>query len=133
MERPDPARTRSLRRSLVFRSRTDEEQMPRLPGTVQDVLAEQVHLWASIEARWRPSSGQSQRPNRTWVSAGQPINGANGQGAWRSAGGQRAAGRDFVLVQAGHRHPRPESPAQHRQMIRFATMRSAAELLRRGR
>jgi ATP-dependent RNA helicase HelY len=37
--------------ALVFQSRTDEEQMPRLPhGRVRDVLAEQVHRWAGIEA-----------------------------------------------------------------------------------
>ena len=37
--------------ALVYSSRTDEEQVPRLPnGRVRDVLAEQVHIWASIEA-----------------------------------------------------------------------------------
>ncbi|MFN8183708.1 MAG: DEAD/DEAH box helicase [Candidatus Nanopelagicales bacterium] len=37
--------------ALVFSSRTDEETVPRLPnGAVRDVLAEQVHRWASIEA-----------------------------------------------------------------------------------
>jgi ATP-dependent RNA helicase HelY len=37
--------------ALVFSSRTDEETVPRLPnGRVRDVLAEQVHLWAGIEA-----------------------------------------------------------------------------------
>ncbi|MEZ5157272.1 MAG: DEAD/DEAH box helicase [Candidatus Nanopelagicales bacterium] len=37
--------------ALVFQARTDEEQVPRLPhGRVRDVLAEQVHIWASIEA-----------------------------------------------------------------------------------
>jgi ATP-dependent RNA helicase HelY len=36
---------------LVFESRTDEETVPRLPhGRVREVLAEQVHLWAGIEA-----------------------------------------------------------------------------------
>ena len=37
--------------ALVFSSRTDEETVPRLPnGRVREVLAEQVHLWAGIEA-----------------------------------------------------------------------------------
>ncbi len=37
--------------ALVFSARTDEETVPRLPnGGVREVLAEQVHLWAAIEA-----------------------------------------------------------------------------------
>ncbi|MFN8127547.1 MAG: DEAD/DEAH box helicase [Candidatus Nanopelagicales bacterium] len=37
--------------ALVFNSRTDEDVVPRLPkGPVREVLAEQVHLWAQIEA-----------------------------------------------------------------------------------
>ncbi|MCU0297875.1 MAG: hypothetical protein MUF33_05060 [Candidatus Nanopelagicales bacterium] len=37
--------------ALVFTSRNDDEQVPRLPnGRIRDVLAEQVHIWASIEA-----------------------------------------------------------------------------------
>lgn len=37
--------------ALVFESRTDEDLTPRLPkGPVRAVLAEQVHIWASIEA-----------------------------------------------------------------------------------
>jgi ATP-dependent RNA helicase HelY len=37
--------------SLVFQSRTDEQAAPRLPkGQVREVLAEQVHIWASVEA-----------------------------------------------------------------------------------
>jgi len=37
--------------ALVYASRTDEERVPRLPnGPVRDVLAQQVHLWAGIEA-----------------------------------------------------------------------------------
>jgi ATP-dependent RNA helicase HelY len=37
--------------ALVFESRTDDDLVPRLPkGRVRDVLAEQVHVWAGIEA-----------------------------------------------------------------------------------
>jgi ATP-dependent RNA helicase HelY len=37
--------------ALVFESRTDDDLVPRLPkGAVREVLAEQVHIWAGIEA-----------------------------------------------------------------------------------
>lgn len=46
-----PAELASAVSALVFESRTDEETAPRLPkGPVRDVLAEQVHVWAGIEA-----------------------------------------------------------------------------------
>ena len=47
----DPPELASCVSALVYQSRTDEETFPRLPGgRVREVLAEQVHIWAAIEA-----------------------------------------------------------------------------------
>jgi ATP-dependent RNA helicase HelY len=46
-----PAELAAAVAAMVFESRTDEDTVPRLPkGAVRDVLAEQVHVWARVEA-----------------------------------------------------------------------------------
>lgn len=46
-----PAELASCVAALVYQSRTEEETVPRLPtGDVREILAEQVHIWAQIEA-----------------------------------------------------------------------------------
>jgi ATP-dependent RNA helicase HelY len=119
--------------ALVFQSRTDEEQMPRLPrGRIRDVLAEQVHLWASIEAletefKVKPTP----EPDLGFCWAAHQW--ANGQGLAQVLAGSELPAGDFVrwCKQVIDTLGQVASAAPAGDPVR-ENARSAADLLRRG-
>ncbi len=128
-----PPELASCAAALVFQSRTDEEQMPRLPrGSVRDVLAEQVHLWASIEAletefKVKPTP----EPDMGFCWAAYAW--ANGQDLGSVLNGSDLPAGDFVrwCKQVIDTLGQVASAASADDPVR-ETARSAADLLRRG-
>ena len=85
------------------------------------MLAEQVHLWASIEAletefKVKPTP----EPDLGFCWAAHQW--ANGRGLAQVLAGSELPAGDFVRWCKGSSTPSAKSPARHRQMIRFATM-----------
>jgi ATP-dependent RNA helicase HelY len=119
--------------ALVFQSRTDEEQMPRLPrGRIREILAEQVHSWARIEALENDFKVQpTPEPDLGFCwAAYQWANGLNLSGVLQ--GSDLPAG-DFVrwCKQVIDALGQVASAADADDPVRV-TARRAADLLRRG-
>jgi ATP-dependent RNA helicase HelY len=128
-----PPELASCAAALVFQSRTDEEQMPRLPrGAVRDVLAEQVHLWASIEAletEFKVKPTPEPDMGFCWAA----YSWANGQNLGAVLHGSDLPAGDFVrwCKQVIDTLGQVASAASADDPVR-ETARSAADLLRRG-
>ena len=128
-----PPELASCAAALVFQSRTDEEQMPRLPrGPVREVLAEQVHLWASIEAleaEFKVKPTPEPDMGFCWAA----YSWANGQNLGAVLHGSDLPAGDFVrwCKQVIDTLGQVASAASADDPVR-ETARSAADLLRRG-